>query len=381
MTTKSSGARPAVAVVLGMHRSGTSAIARGLQVVGVELGDCLVPPEAGNNDKGFWEDSEICALNIDMLVTLQRGWDCLLPLDAAEIDRLCAAGFVECAAALLRDKCGVRAIFGFKDPRTALLLPVWQRAFAHGEFDTRYVIALRNPMSVVRSLAKRDAFDETLSCLIWVNHMMSVLVGTRTCPAVVVDYDRLMASPEAELRRVAALLGTTTDARALELYRQDFLDESLRHSRHHLEELRADRFTVGLVTEIYGFLVEAAADRIRIDAPASSETIERFAAEWRVLRPLVELVDRQRQQRADDKRTHEQQLAEQAAKLAASERLIVERDLRAKEVKAGLEARAQQLSATIDSIRSSFSWRATEPVRRLVTAVKKVLRASGLGGR
>ena len=54
-------------VVLGMHRSGTSAITRGLQVMGVELGDRMMPPVEGNNSKGFWEDLDLYALNIEIL--------------------------------------------------------------------------------------------------------------------------------------------------------------------------------------------------------------------------------------------------------------------------------------------------------------------------
>jgi hypothetical protein len=54
-------------VVLGMHRSGTSALTRGLQVMGVTLGDRMMPPVEGNNAKGFWEDIDLNALNVEML--------------------------------------------------------------------------------------------------------------------------------------------------------------------------------------------------------------------------------------------------------------------------------------------------------------------------
>lgn len=42
-----------VIVVLGMHRSGTSVFARGLPVLGVELGDRLMAPDP-YNPRGFW---------------------------------------------------------------------------------------------------------------------------------------------------------------------------------------------------------------------------------------------------------------------------------------------------------------------------------------
>ena len=69
-----------VAVVLGMHRSGTSAVARALKAVGVSLGDTLIPPSIGVNDRGFWEDAEINALNIELLEALGHDWHTLGPI-------------------------------------------------------------------------------------------------------------------------------------------------------------------------------------------------------------------------------------------------------------------------------------------------------------
>ena len=64
-------------VVLGMHRSGTSAITRGLSALGVPLGNNLMPPMLNNNDKGFFEDLEINELNTELLTALNRDWDSL----------------------------------------------------------------------------------------------------------------------------------------------------------------------------------------------------------------------------------------------------------------------------------------------------------------
>src|SRR5665647_3705297 len=65
------GIRPQkLIVVLGMHRSGTSAVTRGLQVMGVGLGDRLMPGLEGNNAKGFWEDIDLNALNIEMMSSI-----------------------------------------------------------------------------------------------------------------------------------------------------------------------------------------------------------------------------------------------------------------------------------------------------------------------
>ena len=58
-------------VVAGMHRSGTSAFARALEVFGISLQGRL-RPSAEDNLKGFWEDQDIVDLNEALLAQLDR---------------------------------------------------------------------------------------------------------------------------------------------------------------------------------------------------------------------------------------------------------------------------------------------------------------------
>ena len=159
-------------VVLGMHRSGTSAIARGLQVLRVPLGDRLMPPNALDNPTGFWEDLDLYALNIEMLNAIGSDWDRLSAIGKDEVEALRKSGFFLRGAELLRAKMGARPRFGFKDPRVAKLLPFWKRVFAHCRYDASYVLSLRHPMSVARSLEKRDGFAAEKSYLLWLDHVL-----------------------------------------------------------------------------------------------------------------------------------------------------------------------------------------------------------------
>ena len=106
-------------VVLGMHRSGTSAITRGLKVLGVELGDNFLPPGANDNVKGYWEDLDLYTLNVEMLRFIGRDWYNLIPIQSDDIEVLRKKGFFPRAVALLLQKTGDSPVFGFKDPRVA----------------------------------------------------------------------------------------------------------------------------------------------------------------------------------------------------------------------------------------------------------------------
>mgnify|MGYP003403579564 FL=1 len=108
-------------VVLGMHRSGTSAITRALQVLGVDLGEDLISPKI-DNGKGFFEDIDVVNFNNDALTYLQTDWHSLSPVTPADVDSLSKAGFLLRAVELLRAKMLGKVIFGLKDPRISKLL-------------------------------------------------------------------------------------------------------------------------------------------------------------------------------------------------------------------------------------------------------------------
>src|SRR5262249_1740037 len=66
-------------VVLGMHRSGTSALAGMLHHLGVALGDELMPATA-DNPRGYWEHRDIVAINDRLMTELGRTWHDVRPL-------------------------------------------------------------------------------------------------------------------------------------------------------------------------------------------------------------------------------------------------------------------------------------------------------------
>ena len=61
-------------LVMGMHRSGTSALARVLSLRGAELPAHLMPPNHGNAS-GYWEPAPIVAINDEMLEYFGSAWD------------------------------------------------------------------------------------------------------------------------------------------------------------------------------------------------------------------------------------------------------------------------------------------------------------------
>ena len=266
-------------VVLGMHRGGTSAVTRSLQVLHVELGDDLMPAALGNNPTGFWEDIEINALNIEMLRTIDDDWHHFSPINQKDIAALRRAGFLKRAAELLNAKMGDNPIFGFKDPRTAKLLPFWRTVFTRCKFEVGYVLAIRHPLSVVRSLGKRDGFEPEKSYLLWLAHVLESLSGTSNSQRVLIDYDLLVQDPDREIYRLAVVLTLDVDSAALTNYKSEFLDASLRHTVFKLSDLKNDTSCPPLVQDIYSELLEVAADRVSLEAKSFQRNLAKWMAE------------------------------------------------------------------------------------------------------
>ena len=277
-------------IVLGMHRSGTSVISRGLQVMGVELGNRLMAPVPDVNAKGFWEDVDLNLLNIEMLHAIGSEWHNLRPISAPDVENLREKGFFQQAVDLIRLKVSDAPIFGFKDPRVSKLLPFWKEVLDHCHFDVRYAIAIRHPLSVVKSLEKRDGLSRIKSYTLWLEHVVVSMAETAGSKRVIVDYDNLMNDTEHELIRIADNLDLSVDPERLLCYKTQFIDETLRHSIHDSKDLLNDSSCPQTVREMYETLKQVAADTVR-DDHLLQEMFYNWQSEFSRSVPLLELVD------------------------------------------------------------------------------------------
>lgn len=348
-----------ILLVLGMHRSGTSAITRAMDLLGINLGDDLYPP-GFDNPKGFWEDRQCLAINEELLRQLGSAYDAL-QIDWRLADTSPAVSSLKTSATtLLTERLRqYRGLWGFKDPRCCRLLPFWNEVLADVGCRTCCVIVLRNPLSVASSLAKRNGFSTEKSLMLWLQHMVPALLETTGHRRVVVDFDRFTDAFTAQLLRIAAALGLPApagDAREVVAYGNDFLQNTLVHSRFSLAELRADRRVAADVALLYRVLLDLAED---LADPADPDILAAVADIQRrlpVCSPLNAAADRLEQQRAE-------LLAELFQARALIDRLHGEQQSRA--------AVAEQLSRELEELRSSRWWRLTRPLRFFLARLGK----------
>lgn len=270
-------------LVLGMHRSGTSALARGLQMLGVYLGNDFLSPRP-DNPTGYWEDKNICELNERVLGLFGLKWEDIALIDDAGWREPEVESLLNEAVEYLRSRFAGHALWGFKDPRTIRLLPFWHSALRRLEVEECYLVVIRNPRSVAISLAQRHGMDAPTAHLLWLIYMVPTLSAIANRPFMVADYDIVMADPRGQLERIGRGLNIPlNDAgkAGIEDFASNFLDSNLRHSFFNESDFDTSPDLRPLTREAYLWLRWLATDRIGTDSP-------QFWSAWERSRRAVE---------------------------------------------------------------------------------------------
>lgn len=294
-TSSSAPFKQRVIVVLGAGRSGTSTITRGLQALGVELGDQL-RPGGGKNPLGFFEDEGLLKLNKRLRNTLGLRADSVSLIQPSQWQTSAVQVLQQEAQETIRRRFGHYSLWGYKFAGTLRMLPFWRTVFQALDVDVRYVMAVRNPISVARSRAQlnpRRGMQEK-SDLEWLVNVVPYFREVRERPFVVVDYDLVMTDAVTQLERIATTLElpltATTKARVQE-YAKQFLNSNLRHSLFTEEDLASNTQVNGLTRDAYRWLYRLATDSVEPHFPKVWQEWERIEDALAAQAPFLRYVD------------------------------------------------------------------------------------------
>jgi hypothetical protein len=216
-----------VVCILGM-RSGSSMITRLLNICGLQLGEqnYLLVTGTNANKKGYWENTEILRINNKILELFDGTWSHppIFPEKWEQDKRL--DNIYKEADDLILYMNEKYSLWGFKEPRTALTLPFWQKIIP----EMKYIVIVRSPLDVAISLYKRDGMDISDGMLLWFTHMLSILNHTKGEETFFTFFDNYFIKEKLELEKVINFI----ENEKVVLNKKevsDFISHDLRHNK------------------------------------------------------------------------------------------------------------------------------------------------------
>ncbi len=396
-------------LVLGMHRSGTSALA-GLLVQLGALGPKSLMRPTFDNPLGYWESTAFFDFHEQLLRAAGTSWDAWTRLGPEVLDSPSVTSFQDEFKRLLEQEFGNAPLFVVKDPRICRLVPFWLRHLEAAHIDVAAILTLRAPADVASSLMARDGLGREQSLLIWLRHVLDAELETRTIPRSIVRYSDVLEDWKAVKDRISADTGIDwpRSSEAAEAGVSDFLRPELCHYASGAGSIGVDLPLSDWVTRTHDALelllephgtrtreaFEALDDVRRELDRAASQFGQEIEAERHDLRGRVASLQAERRElcdRTDSLRGELKQVREQVTSLEserdqirgwAAELEKRERSLRAdlrtlqserdelQDRAAGFEHRCQDLERElasarhhVDALLGSMSWRLMAPFR------------------
>lgn len=386
--------KPTAVVILGMHRSGTSALTRVCNILGVNLSDNLLPPAKGNNETGFWEHQDAVMTNEELLVAFDMFWDDPRALPDGWTETEAANAAREKILAFLKEDFGTTPLWGIKDPRMCRLMALWDSVIEEFGADPAYVIVQRHPLEVVRSLHQRDGLSNGRGMVLWLRHVIEAERATRGKRRAFFSYDTLMRDWQSVIESLAGYLGLpldeVTDVTRAKI--EKFIRPGLRHFAFHEIELYGSATLARWTGRVFAACraleqdpQDSAAlaniDMVARELDQASSYFDDIIGEGapREKKQREEIVDLHRKVAERDIWANEQisRVAERETRLLERDARIVQRDAEIARLSEELNAMAAANRQTISELRiensrlnreiqfiaRTWSWRLTRPFR------------------
>lgn len=393
-------------LVLGMHRSGTSAVARVLSLLGAALPRNLHPAGRGN-ETGHWEPDRLIALHDRMLREAGGRWDDWRAFDQAVLEPARLEFFRGELARVVDEEYGDAPLFVLKDPRICRFVPLYEEVFTGAGITPRFIQVVRNPLAVAASLLVRDEMTRGFAELMWLRHNLEAESATRGKSRAFVPYGTFLHDWRSQVEQWARALDIvwprSPDTAAEEI--RAFVSRDRRHHVQTLSDLEASPATATWVRQAYPALLSLTVDPLDEESLAK---LSHIRAEFDAFAPVlgdatfIELahrearlmkVHRQAENRTTDARSEiermrtalvdrDQDIAALEDQVARLSQGVAARDVQVASLSGEITAQKQRVATLSQAIitantqlarvYNSRSWRLTAPLRLLRSSLMRV---------
>jgi glycosyltransferase involved in cell wall biosynthesis len=227
--------KPSIGViVLGMHRSGTSLMAGFLRILGVNLGDDLLAAQK-SNEFGHFEHNGILQINEAILAKLGSSYDDVHELPQGWEQRPELIPFKKQLREIIERDFKQVPLFGIKEPRIGLLLPIYKEIFRDLGISLVFVIMKRKEIEILESLKTRNKFAFSKSLDLITKYRASIERYTKGEKKVYIAFDDLVNYPRFCMEKIQDALGIVL--KPYDSFERDiikFIDPRLKH--HSLDD-------------------------------------------------------------------------------------------------------------------------------------------------
>src|SRR5438270_10912088 len=219
--------RRPIVMVLGMHRSGTSLCSHVLSALGLDMADTLAAhgkeDPAPDNPLGHWERWEIVEFHDRILTLVNRplwpqGADHHPDLSLSHDFAFPVAWWADPHVAQVRREITTflerrmgSGYFGFKDPRTVRLMPMWYQIINELKLAPKIILCLRSPAQVARSLNSRDGISLDIAEYRWLSYTVDFFRYTKSAEICTIEYESWFEDPSLSLKKLRNFLDLPQD--------------------------------------------------------------------------------------------------------------------------------------------------------------------------
>ena len=220
-----------ILLVVGMHRSGTSLVARGLHVMGANLGERIDTEPHPANPHGHWEHADVWRAQERLLIRFGREWHSSPgPLPPRWLEWPEAVDTIDRFTSIAREELARHGHWLVKDPRSSLLVPLWKVVAGRLRTPLRILHVHRDAAAVADSLAARNGMPRDVALGIWNDHRRSIERDTAGLDRRTFRHDALMRDPLATFAAMGEFCGIP-GAAGLAAGAAALVDASLWHHR------------------------------------------------------------------------------------------------------------------------------------------------------
>jgi hypothetical protein len=202
----SSSPKRRAVLVLGMHRSGTSAVAGVISALGAAAPKTSFAPQC-DNPRGFFESAALVVAHDELLASAGTCWHDWRQFDARWLRSTAAEKHRQRIKNLILSEFGEQPLICIKDPRLCRFVPFTLSILAELNLSAVAILAVRNPLEVAYSLQRRDNFAVPKSTMLWLRHVLDAEYSTRSLSRYFLPYDGLLRNWRHHVDRIAEQTG------------------------------------------------------------------------------------------------------------------------------------------------------------------------------